>query len=99
MRSRLSLLDYALASLITSHSSLLLEFLDRWASQVPIDDPIIVPAICQKVYLDNIWTPDLTTLSPCPAPMQEEQLEDWNNDVAVLFEWVGMAGLHAQRCG
>jgi len=87
--------------LITSETetSLLLDCLDRWASEIPIDDPIIVRVTCEKVYLENIWIPDLTALCSCPVPTQEEELEDWQNDISVLFEWVGMAGLNAQRCG
>lgn len=32
-----------------------------------------------------------------PPPTAADELEDWNADMAALFEWVGMACLGAQR--
>ncbi|KAF5361819.1 hypothetical protein D9756_002399 [Leucocoprinus leucothites] len=74
-----------------------LDYLDKWASQIPILIPVITQVTCEKSYLENVWIPNPASLPPRPQPRQEEEFEDWQHDVSALFEWVGMTGLHAQR--
>jgi hypothetical protein len=44
--------------------------------------------------LSDVHVP-LLKLPPCPT--DEDELEDWNDNIAAAFEWVGMASLGAQR--
>jgi ribonuclease P/MRP protein subunit RPP40 len=71
--------------------------LDQWASQAGILDPVISIVTCEKTHLENVWVPNPTSLPPRRQAKQEEEYEDWEHEVSVLFEWVGMAGFHAQR--
>ncbi|KAF8967763.1 ribonuclease P 40kDa subunit-domain-containing protein [Flammula alnicola] len=64
---------------------------------------------CKKKELQDLYVP-VPSLSPPPetslkakskkgsvAEHDEEILDDWNRRVESLFEWIGMAGLGAQR--
>ncbi|KXN84248.1 hypothetical protein AN958_12821 [Leucoagaricus sp. SymC.cos] len=71
--------------------------LDRWSTQAQIVNPTIHNVTCEISHLENVWVPDPASLPPRPQPEQEEDQEDWDHEVSTLFEWIGMAGLHAQR--
>ncbi|KAF9446903.1 hypothetical protein P691DRAFT_672584 [Macrolepiota fuliginosa MF-IS2] len=67
------------------------------AAALPAGPTVIHNVDCEKTHLENIWIPSPISILPRPQSKQEEELEDWEHDVAALFEWVGMAGFHAQR--
>ncbi|KAK0501522.1 ribonuclease P 40kDa subunit-domain-containing protein [Armillaria luteobubalina] len=50
---------------------------------------------CQKTSMDNVRIP-IVDISPRPDGSQDD-IDDWNETLHGLFEWVGMAGLGAQR--
>lgn len=63
-----------------------------------------LPVKCQVRELSNIHVPNVVSIPPRPSTGKPkasspdaELLEDWNTDMADLFEWVGMACLGAQR--
>lgn len=74
------------------------EYVEQLAARALTSSPVIHKVCCEKTHLENVWVPNPTLIPPRPLPEQEEELEDWEHDISALFEWVGMAGLHAQRC-
>lgn len=71
--------------------------LERWTSQVPVADPTTYKVDCEKKFLENVWIPNPSSIPPRPNQNQKDELEDWEHDISALHEWVGMAGLHAER--
>ncbi|KAF7770458.1 hypothetical protein Agabi119p4_6432 [Agaricus bisporus var. burnettii] len=71
--------------------------LERWTSQVPVADPTTYKVDCEKKFLENVWIPNPSSIPPRPNQNQKDELEDWEHDTSALHEWVGMAGLHAER--
>ncbi|KAF7370495.1 hypothetical protein MSAN_00681300 [Mycena sanguinolenta] len=51
---------------------------------------------CQTTLLRGIRVPTMT-LPARPPVTDPDAVEDWQEDMHALFEWVGMAGLGAQR--
>lgn len=72
--------------------------LEQWTAQVPVTDPIIHKVTCEKTCLENVWIPKPSSISIRPHHKQQDELEDWEADVSALFEWIGMAGFHSERC-
>lgn len=64
-------------------------------------DPTIYEVECEKKYLKNVWIPNpsLSSIPPKPNHSQKktDKSDDWENDISALYEWIGMAGLHAER--
>lgn len=53
------------------------------------------PVKCQKTSMNDVHIP-IVDLPPRPDSNQDD-IDDWNESLHGLFEWVGMAGLGAQR--
>ncbi|TDL26716.1 hypothetical protein BD410DRAFT_531915 [Rickenella mellea] len=59
-------------------------------------------AVCELTVLNDINIPKTSIESPPkmhkpPQPIDKDMLQDWNDSVSALFEWVGMACLGSQR--
>ncbi|KAG7444983.1 uncharacterized protein BT62DRAFT_970171 [Guyanagaster necrorhizus] len=55
----------------------------------------VCPVKCQKMSMNDVHIP-VVDLRPRPDGSQDE-IDDWNDSLHSLFEWVGMVGLGAQR--
>ena len=64
------------------------------SSSIEQSDVMNIEAQVQKIR--DIHVPDIE-LRRFPEKEAEDDIEDWNDEIHSLFEWVGMACLGAQR--
>ncbi|KAK0239127.1 ribonuclease P 40kDa subunit-domain-containing protein [Armillaria nabsnona] len=75
---------------------------EPWSIVCTSKDPVkltrlgtVRPVKCQKTSMNDVHVP-IVDLPPRPDGNQDD-IDDWNESLHGLFEWVGMAGLGAQR--
>ncbi|KAH9930345.1 ribonuclease P 40kDa subunit-domain-containing protein, partial [Fomitopsis serialis] len=85
----------ALAALDEYHGPWrILYHLRSTATAQPLDgsvEHVVKPTVSRTAH---VYVPE-PALSPCPN--SEDEIEDWNDDMSALFEWVAMACLGSQR--
>jgi ribonuclease P/MRP protein subunit RPP40 len=62
-----------------------------------VTDPTTCKVECEKKHLEDVWIPNPSSVPPKPNHGRRDELEDWENDMSTLYEWIGLAGLHAER--